>query len=282
MKKGTVIAITIISAGLFLALVNYGLQHSRGTPVEIEDTETTTMVVPFKDNQIDLGEGISSDIWDGLNAKNIEMMYQVMVLPWGKSLISPVTVRAFHNNKDIYFYMSWKDETRDSTKKTNKFHDACGIMFPIEKKEQPSTILMGFMGKANIWQWKSNQNKEYWFNKGVEIKSYADFHYPFEDKELFPVSKIAPVSAVNDLLAIRIGTITHKNEQIVQGRGIWENGIWQVVFKRSLEHVSIEDDVGFTLGGEKMLCAFAVWNGATKDRGGRKSISGWVELELTE
>ena len=87
---------------------------------------------------------------------------------------------------------------------------------------------------------------------------------------------------VNDLLAIRIGTITHKKEQAVQGKGIWENGIWQVVFKRSLKHVSIEDDVLFNPGEEKMLCAFAVWNGATKDRGGRKSISGWVELELTE
>lgn len=280
MKKGTVIFITVISVGLFLALVYYGLRHSRRTPVEIEVSEKLTLEVPFKDNRIDLSEGISLDIWVGLSAREIELMYQVLVLPWGKSLVSPVTVKAFHNNEDIYFYLSWKDETKDSSKKINKFHDACGIMFPIEKKEPPSTIMMGFMGKANIWQWKANQNEEYWFNKGPEIKSYVDFYYPFEDTELFPVSKVAPESAVNDLLAIRIGTITHKKKQAVHGRGIWENGMWHVVFKRSLRLVSTEDDVIFNPGEEKMLCAFAIWNGATGDRGGRKSISGWIELEV--
>lgn len=282
MKKVMIIIITFISIGLFVLLVYYGLRHSRGTPVEIEVSKKTTMEIPFKDNQIDLSEGISSAIWEELNGHEIELMYQVMVLPWGNSLVSPVTVKAFHNNEDIYFYMSWKDETRDSSKKINKFQDACGIMFPIEKKEQPSTIMMGFMGKANIWQWKANQNEEYWFNKGPELKTYADFHYPFEDKELFPVSKVPPESAVNDLLAIRIGTITHKKEQAVHGRGIWENGLWHVVFKRSLRVASIEEDVVFDPGVEKMLSAFAVWNGSTKDRGGRKSISGWIELELTK
>ncbi len=58
--------------------------------------------------------------------------------------------------------------------------------------------------------------------------------------------------------------------------------MWHVVFKRSLRVASIEDDVVFNSGEEKMLCAFAVWNGATGDRGGRKSISGWVELEIAQ
>ncbi|HEB36236.1 MAG TPA: hypothetical protein ENI18_10400, partial [Candidatus Aminicenantes bacterium] len=152
--------------------------------------------------------------------------------------------------------------------------------FPLEKKEQPSTIMMGFMGKANIWQWKANQNEEYWFQKVPSVSSYVDFHYPFEEKEMFIVSKVVPESAVNDLLAVRVGTITHKKEQTVHGRGIWENGTWHVVFKRSLKPVLLEDDVVFYPGEEKMLCAFAVWNGATGDRGGRKSISDWVELEV--
>ncbi|HIE28533.1 TPA: hypothetical protein EYP66_14730 [Candidatus Poribacteria bacterium] len=56
-------------------------------------------------------------------------------------------------------------------------------------------------------------------------------------------------------------------------------GLWHVVLKRSLNSANPEFDVVFK-PGTKRIIAFAVWNGVKSDRGGRKSISDWMELEI--
>jgi DMSO reductase family type II enzyme heme b subunit len=289
MKKAAVILISVILVASFAALVYYGFRHSRGAPTVVEGPKKVSLEVPFIDKDIDLSQGISLDIWNSITPQEIKLIYQVMVLPWGKSLVSPVTVKVFHNKRDIYFYISWCDDTVNKSAEINEFSDACAIMFPMGDKIPPSTIMMGFMGKSNVWQWKASQDEEYWSKKSPKTAAYVDFYYPFEEKELFAVSKDVPQSAINDLMAIRIGTITPKETQSVQGRGFWDRGVWHVVFKRSLEPreagfrkaepTELEFDAAFKLE-EKKLIAFAVWNGSNGDRGGRKSISNWVELEI--
>jgi hypothetical protein len=278
-KKTVVILISSFLVISFLGLVYHGIRHSRGTPADYEEPERVAIEIPHLEKEIDLVKGISQDVWDSLPSKQIELMYQVTVLPWPKSMIPSLTVKTFHNNKDIYFYLSWKDETENRLLDTGKFSDACAIMFPLEEVVQPATIMMGFMGKTNIWQWKGNQDNEYWLKKVSSTKAYVDFYYPFEEKELFPVSKVIPRSAANDLVAIRVGTITPKENQNVQGRGFWERGTWHVVFKRSLQRDDPEVDAAFDSSGKK-ICTFAIWNGETGDRGGRKSVSEWAELKL--
>lgn len=280
MKKSTVILIAIVCSLSFFLLVYYGLRYSRGVPTVIEEKKKTTLVaVPFIDKDINLAHGLALELWIELKSQEIELMHQVTVLPWGKGLVSPVRLKAFHNGRHIYFYLSWPDDTEDRVVDKGKFSDACAIMFPLGDKVQTHTIMMGFMGKANIWQWKASQNKEYWLKEEETSGAYVDFYYPFEEEELLVVSKDRPVSAVNDLVAIRVGTITPKEKQDVEGRGLWEKGRWQVVFRRLLKEIDPETGAVFE-GLKERLCALAVWNGSQGDRGGRKSISDWVELRI--
>lgn len=279
MKKFIVVLISIVSVILFGMLVYHGLRYSRGVPVSVEKKEIVILNAPFIDIDIDLNKGISLNKWDSIPVKKVKLMYQVMILPWGKSLVSPISIKAFHNRKDIYFYISWKDTTENRDIGQNKFSDACAIMFPMDEEVQASTLMMGFLGRANIWHWKAIVDREYWLKQEPVTEAYADFYYPFEEKELFSVSKEVPSSAVNDLMAIRVGTITPKEIQNVQGRGFFKNGTWHVVFKRSFRAVDSGIDAVFNLGIKK-LCAFAVWDGENGDRGGRKSISDWVELDI--
>ncbi len=282
MKKITVIIIIALLVIGFGWLVFYGLRYSRGVPTVVEEKARPVLEVPFIEEKIDLAKGISPQIWEKLPAGEVELVYQVTVLPWPqKGLISPIAVKAFHNKKDIYFYISWPDNTQDYIHTTNKFSDACAIMFPLGKKieAKPSTLLMGFLGKANIWHWKASIDREFWLNDFPEDKAYVDFYYPFEKEETLAVSKDIPQSAVRDLLAIRVGTITPKEKQQVQGKGVWNSGVWEIVFRRSLNPADVELDAIFPLG-KKQYCAFAIWNGSKGDRGGRKSISDWVELRI--
>ncbi|TAN58866.1 hypothetical protein EPN16_08425 [bacterium] len=279
-RKLTVILITVTLLASFGGLVYYGFRYSRGFPVKIEQEVRPVVEVPFLEKEIDLAQGISPEVWDSLKPEEVKLMYQVTVLPWPKmkDVIEPVSVKAFHSRENIYFYFSWKDDTEDRMHEMNKFSDACALMFPMDEKAQPHTIMMGFLGKVNIWQWKASQDREYWQNESPQTKAYVDFYYPFEDKELFPVSRHVSHSPVNDLLAIRVGTVTAKDSQEVLGRGLWKDGLWQAVFKRSLKPLNPEEGAPFNAG--KILSALAVWNGARGDRGGRKSISDWVELNI--
>ena len=288
MKKSTVILISLTAIILFAGLVYYGLSHSRGVPVKLEKPKKVILEVQFLNKEIDVSKNAGLDIWQVLPKKEIELMRQVTVLPWGKSLVSPVIVSAFHNKKDIFFYMSWKDDTRDSDAGIKTFSDACAVMFPMGKDIPSHTIMMGFMNKANIWHWKASRDKQYWMSQEKaqdasefqETKVYADYYYPFEEKEHFVVSKDIPQSAVNDLIAIRVGTLTAKELQNVQGRGFWSDGRWQVLFKRTIAISDPEVDANLEPAAKNVSCAFAVWNGADGDRGGRKSISDWVELDI--
>ena len=280
MKKTTAILISVVLIAAFAGLIYYGLTHSRGIPVKPEKIERPVIDAAFVDKEIDLSSGLSDELWREITAKEVKLIYQITVLPWpiARESVQPVIVKAFHNNKDIYFYLSWKDDSEDRILRTNKFSDACAIMFPMDEKAQPATIMMGFLGRSNIWHWKASNDIQYWMRESPKTEAYADFYYPFEEEEIFVVSKEVPKSAVSDLLAIRVGTITPKDVQNISGRGFWKDGVWQVVFKRSLRAVDSEDDADFKQG--KKLCAFAVWNGAKGDRGGRKVISDWAELDI--
>src|SRR3989338_7403067 len=152
MKKTTVILISVALVTAFGWLVYYGLTHSRGMPVEIEKIERPVIKVASIDEEIDLSQGIANNMWDTIPAAKVDLVYQMTVLPWplARNEVEHVTVKAFHNQKDIYFYLSWQDETEDRILKRNKFSDACAIMFPIDEKVEPRSIMMGFLGKSNI------------------------------------------------------------------------------------------------------------------------------------
>jgi cytochrome c oxidase subunit 2 len=81
-------------------------------------------------------------------------------------------------------------------------------------------------------------------------------------------------------VAQRAGSLTRKDTQKVQGRGSWQSGIWSVIFKRLLTTEDIQSDCQFPIG--RCSATFAVWDGDQGDRGGRKSMSEWVALDIEQ
>lgn len=280
--KPIVITIALVLTIAFVALVYFGMTYARGVPVAVPLLQRATLVAPYyKDKTIDLTKGVALADWADLPETKVELVYQVMVLPWSKALIPSVTAKAFHNDTDIYFYVTWKDDTENRALSVGEFSDAVALMFPLADDAPPSTLMMGFLGKhgVNVWHWKASQDKEFWSKEAVSRDAYSDFRYPFEDQETLIVSKSALPSAVSDLLALKVTTTTTKAAQNVQGRGVWANGAWHVVFKRALQATNTKEDAAFGRGARKLI-AFAAWAGEKGDRGGRKSISDWAQLEL--
>ncbi|MBI2439955.1 MAG: hypothetical protein HYV35_01135 [Lentisphaerae bacterium] len=276
-------AVIIIIALLVLGfgwLTYYAARHSRGEPVAVAAPERFSLNVPFIDQTIDVTNGLSATVWDSLAVQKFDLIYQLMALPWPQKLVPAVEVKAFHNRRAIYYLLQWTDDSVDQMIAPGKFADACAIMFPLGDEVKSASLMMGFLGKSNIWQWKASQDQAYWTRSTPEAEAaYSDYTYPFEAQETLPVSLQTPVSAVNNLISIRIGTITLKSNQDVHGRGLWTNGQWRVMFSRAFNAQDADTEAAFAPGTEK-FCAFAVWNGAAGDRGGRKSISSMIHLNI--
>src|SRR6185369_11778746 len=73
-----------------------------------------------------------------------------------------------------------------------------------------------------------------------------------------------------------LGTFTANPmaRQLVAGRGVWAQRRWYVTFVRQRPR-----DGGSALPAK---LAFALWDGARNERGGRKAISGWYPLVLED
>lgn len=277
MRKAVALACAAAVVLLFAVLIITGVRRASLPPAQA--VEYPKLRMPFMDAGIDLTQGIAPELWERLPATEVTLVHQLMVLPWPRNAMSPLTVRAFRNSEDAYFLFTWRDDTEDRAKLPGEFPDAAAVLFTLTEEKQPASVLMmGFLGPANIWQWKGHLDSAFWLGEEPDIPAEADFRYPFEENETLPVSKAKVVSAARDLIALGPGTITEKASQRVSGRGLWENGTWHVAMRRSIAALDADADASFPAGEQRV--AFAVWNGAFGDRGGRKSISDWVVLEV--
>ena len=278
-NKITIAIVILLSLCVFVWLVNYGWQNRYGSPETYEITEPDVLSVGYHTEDLALKiTDVFAQIWQNIPILKIVLNHQITERPWPKGLTPGVQVQAFHNGKDIYFKMTWEDDQPNTTALVDTFVDGCAVAVPIDAEAPVRSIMMGFSSPVNIWQWQANKDMQHWQGKtGIEDVD-ADFVYPFEDEEIFSVSIPELKSAVTDLLAQRAGSLTRKDNQMVHGRGIWRDGSWNVVFKRSLTTENQQQDSQFS--GPKQTVSFAVWDGDQDDRGSRKSISKWVKLQI--
>jgi DMSO reductase family type II enzyme heme b subunit len=235
----------------------------------------------------------------------------LMALWQRESPTDRVGVRSLTNGKEIFVRLEWDDSTKDDDAlKAHKFADAAAIQFPINEKDDPFFAMGEKQIPVNIWQWKSIWEQDVTKYAGVTTsyqRTTTDF-YPFdvagggtidrfEDaKKANEVSKTFNTgwgagnnlsaqkkgSPVEELNAVGFGTLTSQpmEEQNVNGKGVWKDGTWRVVFTRSLSGDGTKD-VNLKLGATIPI-AFAVWNGSLGDRNGQKMVSNWVRMQIGE
>ncbi|MCA9519380.1 MAG: hypothetical protein KC609_00335 [Myxococcales bacterium] len=234
-----------------------------------------------KDKSIDLSKGIDEAFWAELPAYRVKMSKQPMQKPFSHNTLDSLSVKAFHNRKEIYIHLSWADPSESRDFGVAKFSDAVAVMWPVDTATQ-SMIIMGTGGKVNIWQWRGNLDRKQ-FDKSYRkpLTAYVDYYYPFEKKEARSVQDRDYPHAVIDYIAKGFATITPKSRQSVEGRGFWHDGRWNVVIKRALVTEDAKEEAQI-VAGDKMKIAFAVWNGGKRDTGGRKFFSGlaWLTIDV--
>ncbi len=231
----------------------------------------------------------------------------VTPLWWRNNRVEGVEVRALHNKEKIAFYLKWADSMEDNNlAKVQSFSDGAALQFSREK--DPPFFGMGGKGEAvDFWHWKAGweegagwndieaqypsaavdwyaSQKNYEYGSAFEASgSAAQFHDPVYMTGWGagnPLSDVEGKKAAEEGRAQGLGsyTIQLPQKEKVSAKGIWDKGMWHVVFVRSLTAAD-KGGLKFT-PGETAHVAFAVWDGARGDRNGQKSVSIWNELIL--
>jgi DMSO reductase family type II enzyme heme b subunit len=201
-----------------------------------------------------------------------------------------VAVSALTDGKRLAVLLQWRDDLPQHTAiRVQDFQDGAAMQFSLSGG-------YGFIGmgdqtnQVNLWNWKAGWQAELAADAGLEMDiAYHSMHVDtyFQPERRFATAVAAGnvvsqrhKTPVEDANAAGFGSFTPQpiTQQNVAGKGIWNNGFWNVVFVRDLKSRE-KGDVQF-LSAKPVPVAFAVWNGEQGDRNGRKMVSNWYQLIL--
>lgn len=228
-------------------------------------------------------------LWAKVPGIDVPLTAQQIVYPNGGGAVPSVNLKAVHYNGTLYIRASWQDATQDaSTLQATDFADAVALEFPAKSAVTVPSFCMGQANAGvNIWQWRADTQADVdqvavWFPN-----AYSD-SYPtaLEDDPIYQPARalgnpvaLAGGTPVQNLVAQAFGTLERAAAQDVQGKGVWKDGRWSVVFARPFAG-GAPDQAEFAQGVSTSL-AVAVWDGARGDRDGQKSVSQFVTLSLS-
>lgn len=262
------------------------------------------LVSLYREGALPVSDPLAAD-WDSAPAFDVALIPQAVAVPrLAVPTIPSLKAQSLNDGKTIAFRMTWKDATANwFASHLDEFRDAAAIQTSVAPT-LPS-FCMGAIGQmVNLWHWKADW--QYDIDKGFRdvVDAYPNFwldYYPqvtgkppyrlptdFNTAQAKaylagwsvgnPLSNPVRVTPVEDLNAIGFGSLTSQpsQNQNVLGRGVWKDGMWYVVFARTME--SAESNDGQLAPGQTANVAFAVWDGADKQVGARKQLSTWVPL----
>lgn len=198
--------------------------------------------------------------WSKAAPVEIPLAGQIIASPrhWTPS-IDAIMIRAMYNEEEIVFLLEWDDSTN---KQEEIFRDAVSIQFPTkipESLKKPYFAMGDSSGAVNLWSWKAHWQEG--FGQITEA----------------PETEAGMVCEMN-AKGFKNVTMQPPESQNVTGKGVYQNGRWKVLLKRTLKTEDAKD-LQFEIG-KLIPAAFAVWDGSNSDVAGQKSISVWYYIML--
>jgi hypothetical protein len=234
---------------------------------------------------------------------------QVRLMPlwWRDDAVPAVQVQAVHDGKSVVFRLEWADASADAhAGKSEAFKDAAAIEL-VAGPDEPFLGMGSPTTPIDLWMWDADRGQPGGDLEDVNPRVVVDV-YPFSEQTPAsaefqrPGTKTAeqpdlalPAKAAGNQVArsaphptggssLTAGgpgstTFRIKKSQLVTATGRWSEGRWTVLVRRPLAVAAPDDGIGLA-PGQSASVAFAVWDGAHRDRNGQKQVSIWQELVL--
>jgi DMSO reductase family type II enzyme heme b subunit len=236
-KTMLIFTVPLLGLSAIYFLIVYSMSQARSDVL----IDQEPIVIRYTNLEIPLDP--EAEYWKRIEPVKVHLVPQVARVPYGTEE-RDIWVKGAFNDREIGFHIEFEDDTENWGAPENP--DACAILFVPE--DSPATAqMMGYGSTANVWQWLADRDAERYVRGNENIQ------------------------AVRELIASGPGTQTPLKDQNVEGKGVYRDGKWSVVFKRRLESRQ-EGELPFSSGTDKMI-AFARWDGAKMESFSRKSIA---------
>ncbi len=229
---------TSLMASLIWSLVFLGIPAYASDPPADEPSSVSVRVY-LTEGSIP-SDDPNSSAWDSVPQSEFNLASQVhWPIRLQEATVKSLKVRGLHDGQTIAILVEYRDPTEDAA-------DAAALEFMVGDKKahfaHGQEMLRVEGGPVNIWYWKNETGK-----------------------------------AV-DMSAKGFKTLKRQDQQDVSATGVWQDGIWKVVFSRPLQ-TGDEHDVQIN-PGQWISVAFAFWDGqlvdgAIKEKGSQKAVSSW-------
>lgn len=237
--------------------------------------------------------------WNISPAFQVTMMPQTITTPSNPNpSIKYLKVRAAHNGQWLSVLVEWEDPTLNDIIMLDQFGDQVAVEFPVQyNKDDIPSPMMGSPGKrVDIWQWRAAFQRDLDVGEPGIKDLYPNAMVDVYPDEMLRVTDARPymgaigvdnmishptASPVLEQMAEGFGTLTSvPGDQDADGRGVWKDGKWTVVFTHPLAPFS-KNSSHFTPGRET-VAAFAVWDGGNREVGARKAWASWIPFRLAK
>jgi mono/diheme cytochrome c family protein len=232
----------------------------------------------------------------------------IVVSPlWWRDYDEPALgVQALHDGQSLAIRLTWNDATRNERAvRPQDFEDQVAVQL-FKGTREPFLGMGSTDGIVDLWVWNAGWQ--------ADLVEYADVdtqypnmfvdEYQLEEKTTngddprphattrqnktflagFAAGNLRSdparglAGSANQAKGFGTLTLLPRPSQAVIAKGSWNDGRWSVVLRRPL---TVSADAGLQLAaGDKLSIAFAIWDGAARDRDGQKLVSIWHDFEL--
>lgn len=158
--------------------------------------------------------------------------------------VGDIFVKALYNAKEMGFMLEWDDPSLSRfNEEAGTFEDQVAIQFPVELypgAKKPYFLMGDDKKPVNLWTWKAESN-------------------------LFVESNANGIDKERE---------QGKESQAISGKGVYQEGRYRVVMKRSLTTPDTQNDIQFQ-SGKFVPVAFYAWEGTNGETKSKRAISHW-------
>ncbi|GIW95003.1 MAG: hypothetical protein KatS3mg110_3044 [Pirellulaceae bacterium] len=227
--------------------------------------------------------------------------YTIRLTPlwWRDDHIQEVRVQMLHDGKQIAVHVAWNDPSEDrSAARHEAFADALALEWYVGPQE-PFLGMGSAADPVDVWFWSAARDAmrlEQVYPRTVvdvvpfaeQVAASAEGTRPALATDRQPAitlpaqaagNRVVPGNPVGEQSGLEAGgpgtlTFRLRPNRLVQASAQWQGDVWHVWFRRSLL-VSEPDEGRAFRAGERIVVAFAVWDGRHADRNGQKCVSLW-------
>lgn len=257
----------MVDAGIMTDEQLWNLAHYVRSLAPEEDPQPSELISAALVSDVPLPTGVDDPAWDDVERFYVPLVGQIVLSPrWFDPRVDGLWVQALHDGNEVALRISWSDpsespdpawdewrqrivdlmEPKEAEHDPGPHPDRLTVQFPSEmpEDERRPYFLMGDTRRpVYLWNWTSQDG-------GAEMDARG------------------------------FATELPQESQAVQAEAVFDEGQWQVLFRRAL---STDDpaDLQFPTGAAIPLAFFA-WDGDNGEYGHRAAVSSWYFLALQE